>query len=293
MGEPTSKTLSSPTKDSPNQASHLLSTQNITPIDGNCSICLNSTRAENKAFIDDCMHEFCYECIAEWVKTKLVCPLCKLVFTKLYKYDSGSLIEETPLPPPKTIDILPSDVLDSLDHKFYMEEIERLLVTSQEAYQRLFQPYHPKNSSAWKDKNQVLLKQTIDRLYDLKGDFIEFKHFEGSSLFDELQNIVQFVQTLYENPHTEKYASLGMARARRTYGADDYDDIEEEEEDVENYENDEMEESMSYLTVREQRMVIGGLNFNGNPHLKNARAPIAPPSPSKRAPKQSNGRRKR
>lgn len=42
-----------------------------------CAICLDSIGAKNKCFADNCLHQFCYDCITEWLKSKKECPLCK------------------------------------------------------------------------------------------------------------------------------------------------------------------------------------------------------------------------
>lgn len=39
-----------------------------------CSICLDN---KDKAIVLDCNHKFHKKCIAEWIKRKDVCPICK------------------------------------------------------------------------------------------------------------------------------------------------------------------------------------------------------------------------
>lgn len=42
----------------------------------NCVICLDLISPNNKC-LTSCFHEFCYDCISEWLKYKNQCPLCK------------------------------------------------------------------------------------------------------------------------------------------------------------------------------------------------------------------------
>ena len=42
-----------------------------------CSICLETIKAKAKAYGGSCLHEFCFNCIRDWIKLKPECPLCK------------------------------------------------------------------------------------------------------------------------------------------------------------------------------------------------------------------------
>nr|XP_013810680.1 PREDICTED: E3 ubiquitin-protein ligase Topors-like [Apteryx mantelli mantelli] len=41
----------------------------------NCPICLDGL--DNAAFVNPCMHQFCFGCMRRWCETKAECPLCK------------------------------------------------------------------------------------------------------------------------------------------------------------------------------------------------------------------------
>ncbi|KYO35179.1 E3 ubiquitin-protein ligase Topors isoform A [Alligator mississippiensis] len=46
--------------------------------DSKCPICLD--RFDNVAYLDRCLHRFCFRCVQEWSKNKAECPLCKQPF---------------------------------------------------------------------------------------------------------------------------------------------------------------------------------------------------------------------
>nr|CAH0110090.1 unnamed protein product [Daphnia galeata] len=46
-----------------------------------CVICLDNI--EKKSFANNCLHEFCFECLLKWSKEKAECPLCNGPFTAI------------------------------------------------------------------------------------------------------------------------------------------------------------------------------------------------------------------
>lgn len=42
----------------------------------NCAICLDSIAAENRCVAIDCMHQFCDDCLQQWLNRTSACPLC-------------------------------------------------------------------------------------------------------------------------------------------------------------------------------------------------------------------------
>ncbi|XP_034543813.1 topoisomerase I binding, arginine/serine-rich a [Notolabrus celidotus] len=50
--------------------------------DSKCPICLDVFN--NIAYLDLCLHKFCFRCIHEWSKNKAECPLCKQPFHSIY-----------------------------------------------------------------------------------------------------------------------------------------------------------------------------------------------------------------
>ncbi|XP_061100968.1 topoisomerase I binding, arginine/serine-rich a isoform X2 [Conger conger] len=50
--------------------------------DSKCPICLD--RFNNMAYLDRCLHKFCFRCIHEWSKNKAECPLCKQGFNSIF-----------------------------------------------------------------------------------------------------------------------------------------------------------------------------------------------------------------
>lgn len=61
-------------------ASRLLAAEDTSP-DSKCPICLD--RFNNLAYLDRCLHRFCFMCIQEWSHNKAECPLCKQPFTSI------------------------------------------------------------------------------------------------------------------------------------------------------------------------------------------------------------------
>ncbi|XP_059211312.1 E3 ubiquitin-protein ligase Topors-like [Centropristis striata] len=49
--------------------------------DSKCPICLD--RFNNLAYLDRCLHRFCFPCIQEWSHNKAECPLCKQPFASI------------------------------------------------------------------------------------------------------------------------------------------------------------------------------------------------------------------
>ncbi|KAJ7417521.1 E3 ubiquitin-protein ligase Topors [Willisornis vidua] len=50
--------------------------------DSKCPICLD--RFDNVAYLDCCLHRFCFRCVQEWSKNKAECPLCKQPFFSIF-----------------------------------------------------------------------------------------------------------------------------------------------------------------------------------------------------------------
>uniref|UniRef100_A0A673Y0M6 E3 ubiquitin-protein ligase Topors n=1 Tax=Salmo trutta TaxID=8032 RepID=A0A673Y0M6_SALTR len=80
MGLATKMTLRLLKKSAPDKTSEVLSAE-ASP-DSKCPICLD--RFNNMAYLDLCLHKFCFRCIHEWSKNKAECPLCKQPFNSIY-----------------------------------------------------------------------------------------------------------------------------------------------------------------------------------------------------------------
>ncbi|KFP79856.1 E3 ubiquitin-protein ligase Topors, partial [Apaloderma vittatum] len=50
--------------------------------DSKCPICLD--KFDNVAYLDRCLHRFCFRCVQEWSKNKAECPLCKQPFFSIF-----------------------------------------------------------------------------------------------------------------------------------------------------------------------------------------------------------------
>ena len=51
-----------------------------------CAICLGKHRQGEMQGIEECAHEFGQVCLAEWLKVKKQCPLCRSSAQELYSY---------------------------------------------------------------------------------------------------------------------------------------------------------------------------------------------------------------
>ena len=76
--------------------------------DSKCPICLD--RFVNVAYLNHCLHKFCFHCIQEWSKSKAECPLCKQPFLSIFhtvradddfeEYVLSPSLPQRTLPPP-------------------------------------------------------------------------------------------------------------------------------------------------------------------------------------------------
>ncbi|XP_026177512.1 uncharacterized protein LOC113138886 isoform X2 [Mastacembelus armatus] len=71
---------SPPTSSASASAWAVMAAEEASP-DSKCPICLD--RFNNLAYLDRCLHRFCFPCIQEWSHNKAECPLCKQPFTSI------------------------------------------------------------------------------------------------------------------------------------------------------------------------------------------------------------------
>ncbi|KAM8882425.1 uncharacterized protein ACB058_002218 [Synchiropus picturatus] len=71
---------SPPPSSSASASARTLAPEEASP-DSKCPICLD--RFNNLAYLDLCLHRFCFPCIQEWSHNKAECPLCKQPFTSI------------------------------------------------------------------------------------------------------------------------------------------------------------------------------------------------------------------
>ncbi|XP_053272650.1 E3 ubiquitin-protein ligase Topors [Pleuronectes platessa] len=64
----------------PGPARAVVAAEDASP-DSKCPICLD--RFNNLAYLDRCLHRFCFPCIQEWSHNKAECPLCKQPFASI------------------------------------------------------------------------------------------------------------------------------------------------------------------------------------------------------------------
>ncbi|XP_029695423.1 E3 ubiquitin-protein ligase Topors-like isoform X2 [Takifugu rubripes] len=71
---------SSPPGSSVSAQAEVMMAEDASP-DSKCPICLD--RFNNLAYLDRCLHRFCFPCIQEWSHNKAECPLCKQPFASI------------------------------------------------------------------------------------------------------------------------------------------------------------------------------------------------------------------
>ncbi|XP_042368203.1 serine/arginine repetitive matrix protein 2-like isoform X2 [Plectropomus leopardus] len=69
-----------PSSSSSASARAVMAAEEASP-DSKCPICLD--RFNNLAYLDRCLHRFCFPCIQEWSHNKAECPLCKQPFASI------------------------------------------------------------------------------------------------------------------------------------------------------------------------------------------------------------------
>uniref|UniRef100_A0A8D3C9J9 E3 ubiquitin-protein ligase Topors n=1 Tax=Scophthalmus maximus TaxID=52904 RepID=A0A8D3C9J9_SCOMX len=72
--------ISDETSPDKSTARTLVAAEDASP-DSKCPICLD--RFNNLAYLDRCLHRFCFPCIQEWSHNKAECPLCKQPFASI------------------------------------------------------------------------------------------------------------------------------------------------------------------------------------------------------------------
>ncbi|XP_041842065.1 E3 ubiquitin-protein ligase Topors-like isoform X2 [Melanotaenia boesemani] len=72
---------SSSTPPAPSASARALMAAEEASPDSKCPICLD--RFNNLAYLDRCLHRFCFPCIQEWSHNKAECPLCKQPFASI------------------------------------------------------------------------------------------------------------------------------------------------------------------------------------------------------------------
>lgn len=76
----TSTSSSPPTSSASASVRAVMASEEASP-DSKCPICLD--RFNNLAYLDRCLHRFCFPCIQEWSHNKPECPLCKQPFSSI------------------------------------------------------------------------------------------------------------------------------------------------------------------------------------------------------------------
>lgn len=65
--------------------------------DDKCPICLHSFRDQPLGVPDACEHSYCLSCIEEWANNVQTCPIDRLPFTSIARYEGGRLVGRIPV----------------------------------------------------------------------------------------------------------------------------------------------------------------------------------------------------
>eukprot|EP01122_Echinamoeba_exundans_P011532 TRINITY_DN4615_c0_g1_i1.p1 TRINITY_DN4615_c0_g1~~TRINITY_DN4615_c0_g1_i1.p1 ORF type:complete len:291 (+),score=47.37 TRINITY_DN4615_c0_g1_i1:181-1053(+) len=257
-----------------------------------CPVCLSSKLPQDKkCILDSCSHEFCVDCISEWAKKQLACPLCKTNFLSAsveFKPDGSfdtKIFEEPKKDPSKAaVD------LSGLDFDVFLAESGRLLDNASDAKRKLFCPnglYWVHGARLTETRAHRALGSVYDRLVQIRQDLRNECKFEPELLWENLQQIDHVLKEIWSGRadcvdisvialgapsdvghHGDDIRTSG--RSRR-YGAnDDYDDQQYDEEEYYDDEEEEYydDEDDEYYYQQQAHIHISG--SNGSARGRNA-----------------------
>ncbi|EGG21101.1 hypothetical protein DFA_00976 [Cavenderia fasciculata] len=203
-----------------------------------CPICLSPMT--NTTSVVGCQHAYCLECIDNWIKNKVACPLCKAE-------NDNRIIEVTPPPKPH-----PSTVevdLGCLDHTYFLEELIKLfrLRDSVGLMIESAPPVRNPNSKVYlagTNQSDALELLTItDNMTRLRDDLSRLEPFDPEDILSHIYTIetaLNELKTFYTN-HNNFKTSLSHSSNSSRYNDYYYDDDDDE------YEGEYDEDEQRYL----------------------------------------------
>ncbi|KYQ93169.1 hypothetical protein DLAC_05803 [Tieghemostelium lacteum] len=217
--------------------------------DKDCSICLSTI--QNETEISDCKHKFCRECIENWVLNQIKCPLCKRDIKELVVVGSGQSIKvnEPKKPPPSEVEV----DLACLDHKYFLEEVNKLLSLCEIIKLQLENIPTPSHSSSKVYVNHSMtledtkaLESVQERLVVLQKELESYENtFDAQAILSELYMYSTIVNELkdiyipsYDNANTPSQKLNTFKQNQRFhFGVEEEDDYYEYDDD-DDYEYD-------------------------------------------------------
>jgi len=209
--------------------SKLMTEDNRNPNNLACAICMNVIEPTKKARVDNCKHEFCCECIEAWAQTKLSCPLCNVNFDKLlinFSTDGKSYEEKRITIAPKGISTTISDDLQCLDHTYFLQEINRLLIESEAMQRQVIRQSQSRLKNTWENTKSNILQDLISTLRAYRESFSDFCAFEPELMLRELYDLQDELAKLRKGPNALSQTNArSQSAASVRYSADDcFDD---------------------------------------------------------------------
>eukprot|EP00029_Vermamoeba_vermiformis_P004143 TRINITY_DN14674_c0_g1_i1.p1 TRINITY_DN14674_c0_g1~~TRINITY_DN14674_c0_g1_i1.p1 ORF type:complete len:207 (-),score=22.04 TRINITY_DN14674_c0_g1_i1:47-667(-) len=180
-----------------------------------CAICISPIKHGQYSIIVECSHEFCFDCIDEWARVKINCPLCNLQFHAVhynFRPDGTSdekIFEEPPKKKPEEVEL---DV-SGLDFSFFTQEVMRLMANAEALYKLKNESLKSSDPFALQSVNEI-----IDRLECIKIDLVNERQFDPESLMKNLFAVDGDLKALWNGRPIANSADLSP---RKLYGAND------------------------------------------------------------------------
>ncbi len=148
--------------------------------DGICPICHN--QITNRALTDTCLHQFCFECIRQWSRTRNECPFCRNVYHNItHNIRSETSFDQIPVRNPNQIQNLENLLENENAPVFMYQQIVQMRYYSQQLIARL-------NARLTQlDPNSIEFIETLQRIANAEQRIEEFDQ-RNNQLGQEFRN---------------------------------------------------------------------------------------------------------
>lgn len=148
--------------------------------DGICPICHN--QITNRALTDTCLHQFCFECIRQWSRTRNECPFCRNVYHNItHNIRSETSFDQIPVRNPNQIQNLENLLENENAPVFMYQQIVQMRYYSEQLIARL-------NARLTQlDPNSIEFIETLQRIANAEQRIEEFDQ-RNNQLRQEFRN---------------------------------------------------------------------------------------------------------
>ncbi len=135
-----------------------------------CRICLN--QINNRALTDTCLHQFCFECIRQWSRTRNECPFCRNVYHNItYNIRSETSFDQIPVQNPNQFQNL-ENLFENIENEnapvFMYQQIVQMRYYSEQLIAQL-------NARLTQlDPNSIEFIETLQRIANAEQRIEEF-----------------------------------------------------------------------------------------------------------------------